>query len=755
MSSDIKNSFEKHKNFSFLLCLIFLFIDIYFNYYSYLSSQNLAYSFINKFIYFVIKTGLLNETVYVKLIVLVLTFMFVMLDRGKKNIELEKKTVIALIIIASIAFLSTAILPYYIDSIFIYTIILIVSYLYLIKSYSYLSRLLNTDLMKDRFNKKNKIFPQSEHILENDMSVNIPYKFVTSYKKNGKPVFKDGYINLIAPERAMMILGKPGSGKSYSFIEEIIRQHIMKGFSMINYDYKFPTLTNISYNYYSTYKSAYDKYENKGNFAVINLDNPNYSHRCNPVHYNLLDTKAQAVDAVYTLFFNIDKKSATKQDFFQMSAMSITSAALWFLRNYDKGQFCSLPHLIEFINRSDSEILPILDSYPDLRYFTSSFSDALAKESFEQLSGQTASARIPLGKLATDQMFWVMSPSENDEQIDLRVNMHNNVTILNIANNPDTQKTNGPALGLYMSQAAKLVNAQNRVPCDFIVDELPTIFVNGLNTLIATARSNKVCTVLSIQDYTQIVNEYGREQADTIFNTTDTIVSGKVAIETAEKVSKAIGKINYKTQSISVSKDSTSTSFNTQRELLVPPEDISQFSQGEFVGILSDTYKQQIDLKAFRGIVSPDKSDLKDEKFQKLNDLTPEQLKDNTKKIQNEISSIIRDELTRMATEQQRLQEMAEIESNAAAQLEFNTSDSHHNIIPNDNDIIFEDQQENVDENLVNTEQSRVEEQINENDNLTDDFGAKQRKKLIFEMLGDSDDDQLDDLENSYSTEEE
>lgn len=648
MSSSVSSSFEKHKNFSMLICVLILVLDFYVYYYAHVKALGLSHWLVDRFVLVLAKTGLYNSPYYTKYIVIVLIGFFTLLDRGKKDIELDKKWIVAFIVLTTLIFLSTGYIVHRIDSLFIFAGITLVSFLYLIKAYSYFSRLLEIDIMKDRFNKKNKVFEQNTALIENDMSVNIPYRFIDRYKDN-KPIYKNGHINLIALERAIMILGKPGSGKSYSFVEEIIRQHIIKGFAMVNYDYKFPTLTKISYNYFNRYRNSYDKYPNKGRFSVLNLDDPQYSHRCNPLSKEILTTKAEAVDAVYTLFFNIDKKSATKQDFFQMSAMSITAAALWFLRMYQDGKYCSLPHLIEFINRPDDELLVILDSYDELRYFTSSFSDALQKESFEQLSGQTASARIPLGKCATDQMFWVMAPQEQDHSIDLRVNMHDNVTVLNVANNPLTQKTNGPALGLFMSQAAKLVNAQNRVPCDFLVDELPTVFINGLDNLIATARSNKVCTVLAMQDYTQIVSEYGKEQADKIFNTTDNIVCGKVAIDTAEKVSKAIGKFNYRNQSVTISKDSTSTSFNTQREYVVPPEDISQFTQGEFVGVVSDTYNQPIEIKSFRGIVSPDKSDLTDLEVPKINPgLTTEDLTKNRIRIQNDVTLIVKEELDRI-----------------------------------------------------------------------------------------------------------
>ena len=651
----MKEQFEKYKNFGMLLILLFFIVDIYYNYYNTFLSINFVHPISNSIVQVFVRTGILSNPFKIRIGILMLTVFFILFDTGKKDIDMDKSTAIQYVLVSSLLFICTGFLVYLIPYLFIYIPIMIISYAFTITSYSTAHRVLDQKILKDRYNLQNKTFPQMMELLENDMSVNIPYEFVKGYntkKINGNkeliPVMEKGYINFVAPERATIILGKPGSGKTYSFNEEFIRQFIKKGFSMINYDFKFPTLTNIAYNYYLHYESSYDKYENKGRFAVVNLDDPRYSDRCNPIHRDLLEKQSEAIDAVYTIFFNLDKKSAQKQDFFQMSAMAITSAALWFLRNYKGGIYCSFPHLIEFIQQPDEKMLTILDSYPDLRYFTSSFTDALKKESFEQLSGQTASARIPLGKCATPEMFWVMT-DPNNEGVNLRVNRKEEVTILNIANNPETQKTNAPALGLYMSQSAKLINQQNRVPCCFHVDELPTIFINGLNNLIATARSNKVCVVLSAQDYSQLVMEYGREQADTIFNTIDNIASGKVAIDTAKKISEAIGKINYQSQSITISQESTSTSFNTQRDYIVPPEDISQLSQGQFVGIVSDKYGQEIKYKAFKGIVNPSKKELGNESYQmKYPWITQKDLSENQTRIQEEINQLVEEEMNRI-----------------------------------------------------------------------------------------------------------
>lgn len=644
---DENKQFEGFKNIGMLIAMILIIVDVYYHYYKTFFGLGWHAPLGNTFLNAFLKMGLFNKIYYLKFFVIILSLLFVMLDSGKKDIDADKPTAVMFAFFSTALYLSTCLLPVFCN-LYFYVIVNIIAFGFLIQSYNKLHRLFDTSFIKDRYNKVNKIFPQNTKLLENDMSVNIPFKFIKAYDKNLNPIYEDGIINFVAPERATLILGKPGSGKSYSFNEEFIRQWIEKGFAFINYDYKFPTLTDIAYFYFQkNQKAAYGKYANGGRFACINISDPEYSDRCNPISYEILGEMADAIDAVYTIFFNLDKKSAQKQDFFQMSAMAITSAALWFLREYQHGKYCTFPHLIQLIMQPDEKLLPILDSYPELQYFTASFSDALAKESFEQLSGQTASARIPLGKCATPQMFWVMTDPDKTG-VNLKVNVRNEVTVLNIANNPATQKTNAPAIGLYLSQAAKLVNAQDRVPCAFHVDEFPTTYINGLDTLIATARSNKVCTVLSAQDYSQLVLNYGKEPADAIYNTIDNIVSGKVALDTSKKISEAIGKFNYTTQSVSIQKDSTSTSFNTQRELIVPAEDISQFKQGEFCGIVSDSFKQPIDLKAFRGIVNPPKDDMTGVSFPKVQTVTSQMLKDNMKQIQDEIKQVIEDELERM-----------------------------------------------------------------------------------------------------------
>lgn len=591
--------------------------------------------------------GYLGNNYISKLVVSVPLFFAIIgnTPRKKKGVDI-RSSIFTTVFGALLFFLITPLIYYHLDvsssvKVPFYILSYVIGIFSLLNGLTQLFRVLKMGNMDDRFNVENESFQQCEELITNDLSVNIPSKFY--YKKK----WRKGWVNIVAPNRSTMILGKPGSGKSYAWVEEFIKQHIQKGFAFVNYDYKFPTLTNVAYSYLQKYQEAYKQF-GKVRFAIINIDDPKYSDRCNPIHPKLLKKDSDIIDAVYTIFYNIDKNSITKEDFFKMSAAAITSASLLFLKLYEDGKYCSLPHLIEFLNQPYQKVLKILGSYQELRYFTGSFSDALENEAYEQLSGQVASAKIPLSKLVTKEMFYVMTDPENTG-IDLRVNDPDNLTILNIANNPETQKSNAPANGLYMSQISKLINKQNRVPCEFLVDELPTIYINGLDNLIATGRSNKICVTLSFQDLAQLERDYGKEIANAIFNTVTNIISGNVVNETARKISDNIGKVLQERESTTINKEGDSTSISTQLDLLIPPSKISQLSTGEFVGVLGDTFKEPLPTKVFHAKISPDKSDLKLNEVPIINErVTEQELINNQKRIQQEIIELIEEELERI-----------------------------------------------------------------------------------------------------------
>ena len=531
----------------------------------------------------------------------------------------------------------------------IYTITITIGYILLLMSGVWISRMFKHNLMEDVFNVANESFMQETRLMENEYSVNLPTKFVYQGKE------WHGWINVVNPFRATIVLGTPGSGKSYAVVNNYIKQTIAKGFATYIYDYKFDDLSVIAYN--ELLKNI-DKYKVKPSFYVINFDDPRRSHRCNPINPKFMVDISDAYESAYTIMLNLNKTWIQKQgDFFVESPIILLAAIIWYLRIYKDGKYCTFPHTIEFLNKPYADIFTILTSYPSLENYLSPFMDAWKGGAQDQLQGQIASAKIPLSRMISPQLYWVMT----GDDFTLDLNNPNEPKILCVGNNPDRQNIYSAALGLYNSRIVKLVNKKGQLKSSIIIDELPTIYFRGIDNLIATARSNKVAVCLGFQDYSQLARDYGDKEAKVIQNTVGNIFSGQVVGETAKNLSERFGKILQQRQSVSINRQDTSTSINTQLDFLIPASKISNLSQGTFVGSVADNFGEEIDQKIFhsRIIVDSAKVNAETKAYKKIpivnefkdengNDIMQEQIERNYSRIKDEVEQIVQDEMERI-----------------------------------------------------------------------------------------------------------
>lgn len=477
-------------------------------------------------------------------------------------------------------------------SLYIFT--LSVGYICLLMGGVWMSRLLKNNLMDDVFNIENESFQQETRLMTNEYSVNLPTRFY--YKKK----WNDGWINIVNPFRASMVLGTPGSGKSYAIVNNYIKQQIEKGFAMYIYDYKFPDLSEIAYNHL---RNNLDAYEVKPQFFVINFDDPRKSHRCNPINPAFMTDISDAYESAYTIMLNLNRTWIQKQgDFFVESPIILLAAIIWYLKIYEDGKYCTFPHAIEFLNRPYAQIFQILTSYDELANYLSPFMDAWEGGAQDQLQGQIASAKIPLSRMISPALYWVMT----GDDFSLDINNPKEPKVLVVGNNPDRQNIYSAALGLYNSRIVKLINKKHQLKSSVIIDELPTIYFRGLDNLIATARSNKVAVCLGFQDFSQLTRDYGDKESKVIQNTVGNVFSGQVVGETAKTLSERFGKALQKHQSMTINRNDKSTSISTQMDSLIPASKISNLTQGMFVGAVSDNFDERIEQKIFHAEIVVD-----------------------------------------------------------------------------------------------------------------------------------------------------
>lgn len=530
-----------------------------------------------------------------------------------------------------------------------YIFTLTAGYLALLMSGLWMSRLYRHNLMEDVFNMENESFMQETRLMENEYSVNLPTRFY--YKKR----WNNGFVNIVNIFRACMVIGTPGSGKSYAIVNSYIRQLIAKGFAIYIYDYKFDDLSTIAYN--SLLKNM-DKYEVKPRFYVINFDDPRRSHRCNPINPEFMTDISDAYEASYTIMLNLNRTWIEKQgDFFVESPIILLAAIIWYLKIYKNGIYCTFPHAVELLNKPYSDLFTILTSYPELENYLSPFMDAWKGNAQDQLQGQIASAKIPLTRMISPQLYWVMTG--NDFSLD--INNPKEPKLLCVGNNPDRQNIYSAALGLYNSRIVKLINKKKQLKCAVIIDELPTIYFRGLDNLIATARSNKVGVLLGFQDFSQLTRDYGEKESKVIQNTVGNIFSGQVVGETAKTLSERFGKVLQQRQSVSINRQDVSTSINTQLDSLIPASKIANLSQGTFVGAVADNFDERIEQKIFHAeiVVDYTKISAEEKAYQKIpvindfkdrngNDIMMQQIQRNYDQIKADAQAIINEEMRRI-----------------------------------------------------------------------------------------------------------
>ena len=636
---------RKTIDFSRLISIVILLIHLYSTNIELFRQLTWSSRITDQLVYNVLQTDLFRTPIKVKLLSLLFLLISLVGAKGKKD---EKVTYAS-----GLGWTGMGLVLYFFHEMLrglnmtskptlTFDALTIIGYIGILHGGTLLSRVLQLHLRKDIFNTDNESFPQEERFIENEYSINLP----AHYSLKGKQ--RKSWINVINPFRALLVIGTPGAGKSYFVIRHVITQHIRKGFSMFLYDFKYDDLSKIAYNTLLKNQSAY---KIKPKFYVINFET--VIHRCNPLEPSTMIDITDATESSRTIMLGLKRDWIKKQgDFFVESPINFVTAIIWFLRKYQDGKYCTLPHVIELMQVEYDKLFTVLRTEPEIEVLINPFISAYVHDAMEQLEGQIASAKIGMARLSSPQLYYVLSG--NDFTLD--INNPEDPKIVCVANNPQKQQIFGAVLSLYISRVIKLVNKKKQQKCSLVFDEFPTIYFNGIDGLIATARANKVATTLGVQDYSQLKKDYGRDQAEVIMNIVGNVISGQVVGETAKLLSERFGKIVQERESISINSSDTSHSKSTQLDSAIPPSRIASLSSGEFVGIVADDPNQKIELKVFHCNIKNDHDAIAEEEdrysdIPSIRNVSADAIHANYLSIKHEVSDIIEMELNRIRSD--------------------------------------------------------------------------------------------------------
>jgi len=634
-----------------LISITILILHYYYYLYGAFKDWELISDFTDRLLGNTVRSGLFNFFHKSKLISLGILLVSLLGVKGRKDEKLSYKTALAYIITGLLLyFISYLVLFMKIAFVLIaglYMTITSIGFILVLTGGTLLTRIIKDSLEDDIFNEDQESFPQETRLLTNEYSINLPTIF--RYKRK----MVKGWINLVSPARATLVQGSPGSGKSAYVLRECIAQALSKSdngaepYTALIYDFKFPDLSIIAYNYWLKNKHRYKS--KRSDCIFVNFDDLCRSHRLNVFDPLGMVDITDAAESARTILLGLNRSWQTKNgDFFVESPINFVTAIIWFLVKYQDGRYCTLPHVIELINLEYDTLFSILQLEPTITVLLSPFIQAYVNDVMEQLEGQIASAKIALARLASPQLYYVLSG--NDFSLDLNNPEHPKVICM--GNNPQKIQTYGAVLSLYLNRILKIINQKKKLKSALILDEFPTITTDIIPT-IATGRSNKICVFLGIQDASQLRKDYGKEQADVILNTVGNIISGQVTGDSAKQLSERIGKIMQSRQSLSINSGDTSISKSKQLEYAVPSSRISALSSGEFVGMVADTPDQKIHLKAFHCEIQNDfdainKEEAEYKEIPVIRQVDQKMVDLNFKRIREEVQEIGRSELQRM-----------------------------------------------------------------------------------------------------------
>ena len=637
-----EQALRKIIDFVRLLSIVVLLLHFYIVGYDYFKQLGYAHEITDRILQSIQKTGWFTSGLKTKSVSLGLLIISLIGAKGRKDEKLSLMRSVLYVVVGTIIYFSSQYILMaklnVVEILSLYYGLSTIGYLLFLTGGTFLSRLLKRTLSNDIFNKLNESFPQEERLLQNEYSINLP----ATYDLKGKK--RRSWINVINPFRSMLVIGTPGAGKSYFVIRHIITQHIRKGFTMFIYDFKYDDLSRIAYN--TLLKNA-NRYEVLPRFYVINFEDLTRTHRCNPLDPATMEDITDATESSRTIMLGLNRDWIKKQgDFFVESPINFVTAIIWFLKKYNEGKYCTLPHVIELMQLEYPQLFKLLRTEPEIDVLINPFESAFKNEAMEQLEGQIASAKIGMARLSSPQLYYVLSGSD----FKLDINNPQEPKIVCTGNNPQKQQIYGAVLSLYISRVIKLVNKKHRQKCSLVFDEFPTIYFNGIDGLMATARANKVATTLAVQDYSQLKKDYGRDQAEVIMNIVGNVISGQVVGETAKLLSERFGKIMQQRESISINTTETSISRSTQLDAAIPPSKIAALSSGEFVGTVSDDPDQKIDLKVFHSEILNDHEAIQKEEsnykpIPAIREISHYEVQENYFRIKKDVQNIIEPKL--------------------------------------------------------------------------------------------------------------
>lgn len=416
-----------------------------------------------------------------------------------------------------------------------------------------------------------------------------------------------GKLAIEKPIMGMYAEGSAGSGKSV-FATWVIFQSIYKGFAAYLYDFEGDYREGgalLSKHAYTACVRAEEQrksiLKSKGNigpqvkFAMLNFTDLERTVKCNPFDPKYIRDNLELKEMINILMKSLEPEWVKKTDFWANNAINYVEGCALMLKKLStrekdpmKGIF-TIPHLIEFVLSEFDKVLTFCADDPEVAQLMLPIMTAYKQEAEGQIAGAISSSQLPVMKLNTKEIYWVLNPSEG-EDFDLNITDPAKPIYFCVCNSPKIRTSLSAVISLVTAVCKNQMNQLGKHKSMFIVDELPTQYISNLDQLPAEARKKGVCTFLLLQSFKQLERAYGKDSAEiTRDNCSNQFFFKTNSLPTAKHVSELYGEFRRAEESTSVSDHGGSKSVSTslKRERILQPSDIRQQPPGHCTGFVA------------------------------------------------------------------------------------------------------------------------------------------------------------------------
>jgi len=623
------------------ISIILLLLHFYFTCYGAFRTWGLTTALSDKVLANIIRAGLFNRPYTCRLLSLAFLVISLLGSSARKDGHIGYTEGLLMLAIGVLIYWESDLLLMRMDDPLmgaaLYMCVCFIGWLVMMTGGMQLSRVIGQGLHKDFFRKEESGFPQEETLMEGDFAVNLE----ATYEFQGEQ--RSSYINILNGRRGILLVGGPGSGKSWFIVEPTIQQLIEKGFCMLVFDFKYDTLSRQVYNLFLTNRR---RYASSARFYSVNFSDLARSHRCNLIHPATMNHLSDALGVSRTILLSINKTWSHKEgDFFVESPINLLAAVIWYLKKYKDGRYCTLPHAIELLQMPYEKLFTVLNVEPSIQTLVNTFIQLYINKTFEVLDSQMASTKIPLGRLSSEDIYYVLTGND----VTLDVNDPDHPKIFCLGGDPARQEALGPFLSLFIDRTNRLINRPGRPRCAMVLDEFGSVRAASVLNTMAVGRANNIFSLLVVQDVSQLRMNYSRAESDTVMNMTGNVICGQVGGETARWMSEQFpSKVEHKT-TVSVNSTDTSISRSEQSTLTISPATIANLSSGEFVGVLADDPDNEMALKAFHAKIIKRPGVELEEELPIVREVTAAMVQENFLQIKKEVRDLVDTEMRRIA----------------------------------------------------------------------------------------------------------